>query len=384
MAGRSARYGCFTAALAALIAGASGGGGGGSPATPAAVTPAGLSNVALVSDGVVAAAHADAKLQNPWGIAFAPGGAFWIADNNDNLSTLYDGNGVAESLVVTIPAGAAGPANPSGQVYNATPDFVMGTGNGATPALFLFDGEGGTITGWASGTAASILYDDGAVNGAQAAVYKGLALANNGSANFLYATDLHNAKVDVFDGQFNKVSAAGGAFAGKFTDPNMPAGYAPFGITLVDGALLVTYARQNAAANDEVLGAGMGYIDSFDLNGNLLRRFASGGTLNAPWGMALAPAGFGTVGGQLLVGNFGDGAVHGYNLSSGADEGAVTLAGGQALVIPGLWALVFGNGALNAPNDALYYTAGPSNQQDGVFGRIQFAKAMTSSSSGGY
>jgi uncharacterized protein (TIGR03118 family) len=353
---------------------------------PATQTVTVLKDTALVSDGVVPAAHIDPHLQNAWGLAFGPGGPFWIADNNDSLSTLYDGNGAIQSLVVSLPSGTAGPANPTGQVFNATNDFSVasGTGGATAPALFLFDGEGGTLVGWASGQAGAIAYDDVAVNGVNGAVYKGLALANNGSANYLYATDLHNAKVDVFDATFSKVSLSGGAFAGKFTDPNLPAGYAPFGIAVVNGQLFVTYAQQNAAANDEILGAGLGVVDVFDLNGNFLRRFATGGVLNAPWGIALAPAGFGTVGGQLLIGNFGDGRINGFDLSSGASLGPLTLDGNQALVIPGLWALLFGNGALNAPANALFYTAGPNNQTDGVFGRIDSTTMSSSSGSGGY
>lgn len=365
---------------------ACGGGGGGATAMPAAqaapAAPAGLMNTALVSDGVVSAVHVDARLQNPWGLAFAPGGAFWIADNNDSLSTLYDGNGLVQSLVVSIPNGVNGPANPSGEVYNPTPGFAMSLAGASTAALFLFDGEGGTITGWAGGTAASVLYDDGAVNGASAAVYKGLALAASGGANYLYATDLHNAKIDVFDTNFHKVSAAGGLFAGKFTDPAIPAGFAPFGITLVGSQLFVTYAMQNAAADDEIAGAGLGYVDVYDLDGNLLERFASGGPLNAPWGIALAPAGFGTVAGNVLIGNFGDGLINRFDPASGASLGALTLASGQDLIIPGLWALSLGTGAQNATAGALYYTAGPTNQTDGVFGRIEFAAGMAASSGG--
>lgn len=380
-------YRCLGVACA-LFVGACGGGGGGSgtASMPATQTVTVLTNTALVSDGVVPAAHIDANLQNAWGLAFAPGSAFWIADNNDSLSTLYDGDGAIDSLVVSLPSGTAGPANPTGQVYNGTSDFaitaIAGVGASQTPALFLFDGEGGTLVGWASGHTGTVAYDDVAVNGVNGAVYKGLALANNGSANYLYATDLHNAKVDVFDGAFDKVSLSGGAFAGKFADPSMPAGFAPFGITLVNGQLLVTYAQQNATSDDEILGAGLGYVDAFDLNGNLLRRLASGGVLNAPWGIALAPAGFGTVGGELLIGNFGDGTINRFDLSSGASLGPLTLSGNKPVVIPGLWALLFGNGALNASANALYYTAGPNNQTDGVFGRIDSTTTTTSSSPG--
>ena len=347
------------------------GGGGGSTAGTSQQSSSGLTDAALVSDGVIAAAHTDSNLQNPWGVAAAPGGPFWIADNNSNKSTLYDGTGAPQSLIVGIPAGSNGPANPTGQVYNGSSDFVVTTGAGSAPAQFIFSGEGGTIVGWSqtySGTTASIAYDDGAGG----AVYKGLALANNGTANFLYATDLHNAKIDVFDTHFHKVTAPGG-----FSDSTIPPGFAPFGIESFNNQLYVTYAKQDAAAHDEILGAGLGYVNVFDANGNLVKRFASAGALNAPWGMALAPAGFGSYGGDLLIGNFGDGVINVFDPSSGNSLGAVALANGNKLTIPGLWALVFGNGAANQPAGTLFYTAGPNNQQDGVFGRVD---VVTSSS----
>ena len=342
----------------AACGGGSGGGGG------SATTSTGLTDAALASDGVIAAAHTDANLQNAWGVAAAPGGPFWIADNNSNKATLYDGTGTPQALVVTIPAGTNGPANPTGQVFNGTTDFVITTTTGSAPAQFIFAGEGGTITGWAqtvSGTTATIAYDDAAGG----AVYKGLALANNGTANQLYATDLHNAKVDVFDTNFHKV-----ALPGAFADPTIPAGFAPFGIQLLNNQLYVTYAMQDATAHDETLGAGLGYVNVFDVNGTLVKRFASAGALNAPWGIAMAPAGFGSAAGNLLIGNFGDGAINRFNPATGSSLGAVALSSGKPLLIPGLWALVFGNGAANQPTSALFYTAGPNNQVDGVFGRI--------------
>jgi uncharacterized protein (TIGR03118 family) len=350
----------------AACGGGSGGGGG------SAMTSTGLTDAALASDGVIAAAHTDANLQNAWGVAAAPGGPFWIADNNSNKATVYDGTGTPQALVVTIPAGTNGPANPTGQVFNGTADFVITTTTGSAPAQFILAGEGGTITGWAqtvSGTTATIAYDDAAGG----AVYKGLALANNGTANQLYATDLHNAKVDVFDTHFHKL-----ALPGAFADPMIPAGFAPFGIQLLNNQLYVTYAQQDATAHDETLGAGLGYVNVFDVNGTLVKRFASAGALNAPWGIAMAPAGFGSVSGNLLIGNFGDGAINRFDPATGSSLGAVTLSSGKPLLIPGLWALAFGNGAANQPTSALFYTAGPNNQVDGVFGRID-AVTVTSS-----
>jgi uncharacterized protein (TIGR03118 family) len=358
---------------AILIAGCGGGSGGGGGGATAQMAAAALTDTALVSDGVIAAAHTDSNLLNAWGLAAAPGGPFWIADNNSNKATVYDGTGAPQSLVVSIPAGINGPANPTGQIFNGTTDFVITTSAGSAPAQFIFSGEGGTITGWAqtvSGSTATIAYDDGAGG----AVYKGLALANNGTANHLYATDLHNAKIDVFDTQFHKVT-----LAGTFADPMIPAGFAPFGIQPINNQLYVTYAKQDATAHDETLGAGLGYVNVFDLNGNLIKHFASAGVLNAPWGIVLAPAGFGSVAGQLLIGNFGDGVINTFDPASGNAKGSVSLASGKQLVVPGLWALAFGNGAANQPASALFYTAGPNNQVDGVFGRVD-AVMMTMSS----
>jgi uncharacterized protein (TIGR03118 family) len=373
------KYSCALASalvlLSCLVVSACGGGGGyGGSTAPMMVT--GLTDTAMVSNGVIAASHTDARLQNPWGLAFAPGGPIWIADNNSNFATVYDGTGTAQApTVVSIPAGSNGPATPTGEVYNGTSDFAVATASGTAPALFLFAGEGGTITGWASGAAAVVAYDDG-LGGA---VYKGLALANNGTANHLYATDFHNAKVDVFDGSFQKV-----ALAGAFADATIPAGFAPFGITLVNGQLYVTYAKQDATARDEILGAGLGYVNVFDTNGNLVKRFASAGALNAPWGIALAPMTFTPIGGELLIGNFGDGVINRFDPATGASRGTVSLVNGKQLVIPGLWAIVFGNGASGQPANTLFYTAGPTNQVDGVLARVDVTTSATPPPCTGY
>ena len=362
-------------ALACVVSVAACGGGGGSSPM---VQTTGLTDTALVSNGVIAAAHTDRNLQNAWGLASGPNGLFWIADNNSNVSTIYDGTGAAQPLVVSIPAGTNGPSTPTGVAFNGTSDFVITTGAGSQPAQFIFAGEGGTITGWQrniSGSTATIAYDDAAGG----AVYKGLALLNNGTANHLYATDLHNAKIDVFDAAFHKV-----ALAGTFTDPTIPTGFAPFGIVALGNQLYVTYARQDATAHDEVLGAGLGYVSIFDANGNFVRRFASAGSLNAPWGIAMAPPGFGAEAGDLLIGNFGDGAINYFDPATGNRLGAVNLANGNPLVIPGLWALVFGNGAANQPASELFYTAGPTNQADGVFGSIQVVTGGSPPSCTGY
>jgi uncharacterized protein (TIGR03118 family) len=374
IAGRLVSVAC--AVSLAACGGGGGGGGGSSPTTQHATT--GLTDTALVSDGVITAAHTDSNLQNAWGLAAAPGGPFWVADNNSSKATIYDGNGNLQSPVVTIPAGINGPATPTGQVYNGTTDFVITTAGGSAPAQFIYSGEGGTITAWSqtvSGTTATIAYDDGAGG----AVYKGLAMANNGTANLLYATDLHNAKIDVFDTHFLKTAVPGG-----FADPTLPAGFAPFGIQQLNNQLYVTYAKQDATAHDEQLGAGLGYVNVFDANGTLVKRFASAGVLDAPWGIAMAPAGFGSVGGDLLIGNFGDGTINSFDPATGTALGSISLASGKQLVIPGLWALAFGNGAANQPTTALFYTAGPNNQADGVFGRIDVVTSTSPPPCTGY
>jgi uncharacterized protein (TIGR03118 family) len=359
--------------------------GGGSMLTQAPTTT--LSDTPLVTSntGLVATVTTiDANLSNPWGLVTAPGLPFWVADNNSNLVTLYSGTGLIQTGEVTgsndigiaLPASAAGvPANPTGQVYNGTGGFMIPTASGQETALFIFDGEGGTIAAWAtdSGATAVTSYDDGLVNGTAHAVYKGLALGTVNGATFLYATDLHNNKIDVFDTNFAKPAE----MQGKFVDPTMPGGFVPFGIAALNGQLYVTYAQQDGAMHDEVTGAGLGYVDIFDFSGNFVSRFSSAGALNAPWGMALAPAGFGSFEGDLLIGNFGDGKINVF-APNGSSLGAITVNNGQALTIPGLWSLVFGDGDPDKPVTTLFYTAGFADQTDGVFGSITATIATTS------
>jgi uncharacterized protein (TIGR03118 family) len=382
-AGMSAQLGMVCAFTVAAC-----GGGSSSGAPPAAAM--GFTDTALVTDNdtvVATALTIDANLQNPWGIAVAPGSPFWISDNNNNLSTLYSGIGANEtqgvtgsaSVGVAIPASAAGvQAKPTGQVYNGNGGFMITTSMGQESALFIFDGEGGTIAAWAkdSGATAVTAYDDGVANAGNHAVYKGLAIGAVGGATYLYATDLHNNKVDVFDTNFSKPAA----MQGKFVDPNIPAGFAPFGIAALNGNLYVTFAKQDSAMNDEITGAGLGYVDVFDLSGNLISQFASAGPLNAPWGIAIAPAGFGSLQGDVLIGNFGDGMINIFTPNGTAlanAEGPLMSSAGQPFVFPGLWSLVFGNGDSDKPVTTLFYTAGFANQTDGVFGGITLTSTPT-------
>ncbi|KVN66760.1 TIGR03118 family protein [Burkholderia stagnalis] len=318
---------------------------------------------ALVSNGAVPAAHVDANLKNPWGIAFNPKGFVWVADNGTQRATLYDGNGVPQSLVVTIPPGTSGDPSPTGIVFNGTTDFVVTQGAKSGPAAFIFAGEGGTLTAWSPAvnpTAAITVFDSGG-----AAVYKGLAMAGNNGANFLYATDFHNNRIDVFDRTFAKVTPAG-----AFQDPSLPAGFAPFGIQAIGSKLFVTYAKQDAAAHDDVAGAGVGLVDVFSPSGQFLQRFATGGPLNAPWGVALAPADFGRFSHAVLVGNFGDGMLHAFDATSGMLLGTLQQGDGIAIVEPGLWGIAFGNGLNNQPANTLFFAAGPNDEADGLYGRI--------------
>jgi uncharacterized protein (TIGR03118 family) len=256
--------------------------------------------------------------------------------------------------------------------------FVVTSGTNSGVARFIFAGEGGMIAGWspAADANAVITYtDDGG------AVYKGLALANNGTGNFLYATDFHNSKVDVFDATFAKQTATATQFA--FLDPTLPVGYAPFGIQAIGNGtggvpqLYVTYAQQqDAGKRVNAIGSGLGIVDVFDTNGVFVKRLVSvGGALNAPWGVALAPADFGTLAHALLIGNFGDGKINGYDPASGLLIGTVQDATGAAFAEPGLWGIAFGNGAANQPRNTLFVAAGINNESSGSYGRIDLGQA---------
>ncbi|MGE5088337.1 MAG: TIGR03118 family protein, partial [Candidatus Levyibacteriota bacterium] len=294
----------------------------------------------LVSDGFIAADQTDPNLVNPWGIAFNPFGPVWIADNGSGKSTLYNGAGTPQALVVTIPpaAGAAG-GNPTGVVFNASSGFAV-TSDPTSAAKFIFATEDGVIAGWnpaVDKTNAILVVDNSATTGA---VYKGLALSAGGSGSLLYATDFHNNRIDVWDSTFAPVTLP----AGAFTDPAIPPGFAPFGIQAINGDIYVTYAKQDAARHDDVKGMGLGYVDVYDPNGALIERVASRGKLNAPWGIALAPAGFGEFRNTLLIGNFGDGHINAFDPATGESYGQLRGTNGKPIAIDGLWGMAFGNG----------------------------------------
>ena len=332
------------------------------PASAAAV-PGTYTVTALVSNNGVPGTTLDARLVNAWGLVAGPGTPWWVSDNGADFSTLYNATGVKRNLNVSVDGA------PTGIVFNgASTSFRIGPSNAG--ALFIFATEGGTIAGWnpSLGTAAQVKVGSSGAG----SIYKGLAIATTATGPQLYATDFHDARIDVFNATWAAVQTSGG-----FVDPKIPAGYAPFGIQTIGARIFVTYAKQGPGAKDEIDGQGLGFVDAFDTDGNLLARVAQHGQLNAPWGLALAPASFGTFGGDLLIGNFGDGHVNAYQeLPDGTFEliGTLRTMDGRKLVVDGLWALQFGHGTVNnGPIDTLFFTAGPNDESDGLFGTITAA-----------
>ncbi len=322
----------------------------------------GYSQTNLVANTSGVANHTDQQLSNPWGISFIPGQPFWIANNNGGTSTLYDAQGNKNSLVVGIPTASVNPCNPgcpTGTVANSLSGYF---GNGA----FLFVTEDGLLANWTGQGNAFTVID----NSAGGAVYKGLAVVTNTEGTFLLAANFNSGKIDVFDRNFNPTH-----LAGTLTDPNLPAGYAPHGVHVVGNLIMVAYAQQDSAKHDPVVGAGLGIVDSFDMEGNFTKTFANGGTLNAPWGIVSAPSTFGAFANDVLVGNFGDGTINAYD-TQGHFIGQATDTAGHVISNPGLWDLVFGAGGTGDPG-TLYLTAGGSNQTSGLFASLVPAAAAT-------
>ena len=314
----------------------------------------------MTSDISAAGAYQDANLLNPWGMSISPSGPWWLSDNTSGLSTLYVASGQPQSLVVTIPpASGSGLGSPSGTVYNAsTTDFKI---HGfATP--FLFCTEDGTISGWYAGTTAYIAVN----NSGTGAVYKGIALATANGHNYLYVANFNAGTIEVYDGSYSSFSFG----SGSFVDSSLPAGYAPFNIQLVGSNLVVTYAKQDAAKHDDVPGAGNGYVDIYNTEGVLQVRLAHNIYLNAPWGVAQAPASFSGFANDLLVGNFGSGAIVAFNMSNGTWIGNMENVNDLPVQIDGLWGLNFGNGGSGGPAGTLFFTAGPFGESHGIFGSI--------------
>jgi uncharacterized protein (TIGR03118 family) len=316
----------------------------------------------LVSDQSGMADHTDPNLVNAWGLDALPTSPWWISDNGTSLSTLYTADGTRQPLVVSVPN------DPTGLVANTGSKFVIGNGNNSGPALFMFATEEGKILGWnpsVTGTGSRVARD----LSRSGAVLKGLAIAPGVDNGRLYTTDFHNRAVDVFTGSFKSVFIPGG-----FQDPSLPHRYAPFGIQVIGDHIFVTYAKQDAEKHDEIDGLGLGYVDEYTLDGTLVTRVASKGPLNAPWGIAWAPADFGTFGNDLLIGNFGDGWIHAYRQQQDGSftlDGTLTSPNGYPIAIYGLWALEFGKGAsANGPTNTLFFTAGPDSESHGLFGTI--------------
>lgn len=301
------------------------------------------------------AARLDSDLVNAWGIAFGPTGVLWVSDNHTGRSTLYQADGTELPTVVMIPTSTdtVGGA-PTGVIFNPTTDFTIGSSG---RALFIFAGEDGTISAWNASTHNAKLVADRSPTGA---VYKGLAMASTGGANFLYATNFRHDAVDVFDKTFQ--------FVKSFTDPNVAAGFAPFGIGNIGGQLYVSFAKRLPPDSmDDEAGLGNGYVDVFDADGSLVTRFASKGSLDSPWAIVQAPAGTGALSGDLLVGNFGDGSIGVYN-SSGSFLGVLRDTLSAEITIPGLWGLTFG--PTSAPT-TLFFAAGPNGENDGLLGTLK-------------
>lgn len=307
----------------------------------------------------------DTNLVNPWGIAINPAaGAFWVSNNGTGTSTLYlgDVNGSAFQqvpLVVAIPD-----AVPTGVVFNSTTDFLITNGTDTSPALFIFVSEAGTVSAWNT----NVPLNSPAIVGATVtgAIFKAVTIGSNATGNFLYAADFHNHQIDVFDAGFNLVT-----LTGSFTDPAIPPEYAPFNIQNINGSLYVTYALADAASEDEVAGKKLGFVSVYDTDGNLVKHLIEHGKLNAPWGLALAPADFGPLSNALLVGNFGNGQINGYDPSTGAFIGKLKTKPGKK-ALEGLWAISFGNGVSAGDLNTLYFTAGPEDETHGRFGSIRF------------
>jgi uncharacterized protein (TIGR03118 family) len=358
----------------------------------AAADPPTRYQVTRLTSDVSGDPNLDLVLQNAWGVAFTPAGSpFWVADNATGCSTLYDGAGVpqpqAAPLKVKIPLpGGSIPANacmhvnpssppsvtpaaPTGLVWNPTSTFLVPKTE--KPATFIWDSEDGTVAAWTSGLSPSDQAVLAVDNSSKRAVYKGLAFGSNVHGTFLFATNFRAAKIEVFapNGSTGFQPASAAEIEGDFSDSKIPGGFAPFGIQNIGGVLFVTYAKQDAAQHDDMAGQGNGFVDMFDTDGHLVKRFATRGQLNSPWGVARASFTFGDFSGDILVGNFGDGTINAYDPATGNFRGTVRDVNNKPLVIDGLWTLTLGGGRNSNPN-TLYFTAGPNGETDGLFGTI--------------
>jgi uncharacterized protein (TIGR03118 family) len=331
----------------------------------------------LVSDQAGKANLKDPDLVNAWGLAASPGtnaspgSPLWVADNGTDVATLYAGASATSVSKVPLTVNVTGAA-PTGQVFNSDGSaFIVNDSQGNSgSSLFLFDTENGTIDGWSpnvGGTAPSTVTEVARNNGANA-VYKDLAIATVQGKSFLYATNFRSGRVEAYDSTFTPVEMPGGLFV----DPGLPAGYGPFGVAEIMGKLYVSFAKQDATLHDDVAGPGHGFVDVFTNTGAFVRRLVTRGALNSPWGLALAPRSFGRFGGDLLVGNFGNGIINVYNATNGAWLGRLSQRNGLPIQIDGLWGLMFGNGNAAGTNQ-LIFSAGPDGESHGLLGKIVVA-----------
>ena len=346
-------------------AGAGGTAGSGGEGTDSGAAPVALvvKQTNLVANLPNVAPTVDSNLLNPWGLVPNPSGPFWVSDNHSGMATVYDPAGGPSKLNVKIPgpAGVDGgfTSSPTGQVFNGTAANFSGD-------KFILDSEDGTISGWQGGATAVLRVDNSADSG-----YKGLALITNGTAGELVAANFHKGTVDVFDSTYKPVANPGFVDAGS---PALPAGFAAFNVAALGGSVYISYAKQDPEKGDDTAGPGNGYVSVFKTDGTFQKRLVSGGALNSPWGLEIAPASFGALAGTLLVGNFGNGAVHAYDVTTGELRGSLSDSKGP-LIISGLWALVVGPKTTTTDfSSSVYFTAGPNGEDDGIFGKLEISK----------
>ncbi len=373
--GRSARTAGLAGAAALVLSLVACSGGGGSSDAPSAPPPAPTTTAyqltTLVSDQPAGAGvTVDSNLVNPWGLAYGPTTAFWVANQGTDTTTVYDGLGhlLPNPIIVANPSVPGHTLRgPTGVVFNGSTGF-----NGDR---FLLASLDGCICGWSSTATTTRRVD----NSAAQAAYTGLALGGSGSSTYLFATNFTAGSIDVFDASYAKVDLGPTALV----DPALPAGYSPFNAQVLGGKLFVTYAKRLGAATRETPGPGFGYVSVFNLDGSFVRRVASEGALNAPWGVAIAPASFGTYAGAVLVGNFGDGRITAFDAATGAQLGQLAGTDGSPLAVPGLWGMAFGNDGSAGSSSKLYVTAGPGGETHGLFGSIGVAGSGNGGGGGG-
>jgi uncharacterized protein (TIGR03118 family) len=311
----------------------------------------------------------DPNLLNSWGLARSATSAWWVADNHAGVSTLYDGNGVPQKLVVTVPPpkDVTGLAAPTGVIFNATTSFEVAP---MQPAIFLFATEDGTISGWNPRVNPTVAVRE--VNRPGKAIYKGLAIAQTDKGPYLYATNFVSGKVEVFDCKFNPIRLNEWAFRNPHLIGRRD--WSAFGIQNVGGNIVVTYAKREPGDTDEEHGAGFGRVAIFDTDGRFLSELEQGPWMNAPWGIALSPADFGAFSHRILIGNFGSGHIQAFNTITGRHEGRLLNPDGTPLFIENVWALSFGSGTTGLFNE-LFFTSGPNDENDGLFGKITVVSA---------